>query len=54
MVYEDVTVCVCKGNVYLYVINHHPVETVDKFLFDPSAKTLTHQRRITADPNFHR
>jgi len=41
------------GSVYLYVISHHPAEVVDKFLFDPSSKTLTHQRRIAEDPNFH-
>jgi sugar lactone lactonase YvrE len=41
------------GNVYLYVISHQKYETVDKFQFDASTKTLTHLRRIDNDPNFH-
>ena len=44
--------CNVTGSVYLYVISHHPEEAVDKFRFDSSSKTLTHQRRIAKDHNF--
>jgi len=41
------------GSVYLYVISHKPEEIVDRFLFNASAKKLTHQRRIMDEPDFN-
>jgi arylesterase/paraoxonase len=42
------------GEVYLYVISHLPVETIDKFRYIEGNNSLTHVRRIAADPNFHK
>jgi len=41
-------------NIYLYVARYVKDDmTVDKFLFDADAKTLTHIRRILQQPEFH-
>jgi hypothetical protein len=41
------------SEIDLYVTSHQPVETIDKFRFDPETRTLTLLKHLAGDPNVH-